>query len=198
MNTLRLARYLAWTMIVLGVTACASRHDVDSPAGSVRMAPDLVVSLPQPSALGRSLEVSQLVTAHYGARTFVFEGHISANPERFLLVGLDPLGQRVLTVTWTEHKLTAKLAPGLPEQIHPENMLADIVVLYWPEASVRQALVGSNGTLVVGPHFRSIAVAGKEVIRVDYKGRDPWDGAVVYRNLAWGYELDVQSVELNP
>lgn len=183
---------------LMALAACARHIDTDTPKGAVRMTPDLLMTLPKPSDLGRSLQAAQLVTAHYGDQTIVFEGHISATPEQFLLVGLDPTGKRALTLTWTDQKLTVDTAPGFPDRLRPENMLADIVVQYWPEDRVRQALAGPNVTLTSGSHFRSIAVGGKEVIHVDYRGDDPWNGATVYRNLVWGYELDVQSAESKP
>jgi hypothetical protein len=183
--------------VLLGLTlsACATPPPEPAP-GSVRVAPGLVLVLPKPSDLGRRLEASQLITAHYGDQTFVFEGHLSATPDRLLLLGLDPMGRKALSVTWTDAGIHAETAPWLPEQLHPENMLADIVMLYWPEESVRNALVNSGGTLAVGAHFRSITTGDKEVIRADYSGDDPWNGTLRYRNIAWGYGLEVQSVEV--
>jgi hypothetical protein len=47
--------------------------------------------------------------------------------------------------------------------------------------------------LAVGTGFRSVSVGGKEMIHVAYDGSDPWNGSLTYHNLAWGYELAVES-----
>ncbi|HEY1723648.1 MAG TPA: DUF3261 domain-containing protein [Magnetospirillaceae bacterium] len=195
MITLSRSRIVVAAVVALVLAACATRQDMEAPEGTVRIAPTLFMTLPKPSDLGRSVETTQLVTAHYRDKTFVFEGHISATPEQFLLVGLDPTGNRALTLTWTDQKLSVETASTLPSQLHPENMLADIVILCWPEDSLRRALAGSTGVLTVTPNRRSITVDGKEVIRADYQTTDPWNGSMIYRNIAWGYELDVQSAE---
>ena len=179
----------------LALVACET-GTIPAPKGSVRVAPEVVLALPKPSDLGRTLEASQLVTAHYGGQTFTFEGYISVTPERLLLLGLDMMGRLALSVTWTEAGIQSETAPWLPEQVRPENMLADIVMLYWPEDSVRGALSGAGNALASGPRYRSILSGGKEMIHADYDSDDPWTGTLNYRNLAWGYGLTVRSAEI--
>jgi hypothetical protein len=186
--------------LMLALAACGGGA-VGVPAAPVRIAPDLALTLPQPGDLGRNVEANQLLTAHYGDQSFVFEGRLSATAERFLMVGLDPLGRELLRITWTPSGLDYVTAPWLPAGLQPENMLADIVLLYWPEDTVRRILASSGGTLVSGPHSRVVLAGGKEVMRADYQPRDgenPWTGRLNYRNLAWGYELDIQSSEVRP
>ncbi len=181
--------------LVLGACTAAPPGIGQAP---VPVAPDLSVTLPRPEELGRSVEVSQLVTARYRGETIAFEGHLSATPDRVLLVGIDGLGRRAITITWTDAAVTAETAPWLPSSLRPENMLADLVLLYWPEAVVRRAIAPSAATLEANSRTRSVSVAGKEITHADYSGADPWSGHVTYRNLAWDYSLDVQSREDTP
>jgi hypothetical protein len=176
------------------LAGCA-KTAADPPPGSVRLAPGVVLALAGASELGQNLQAAQLVTATYGEQTVMFGVHISATPERFLLViSLDPVGQTLLTMTWNSQGLTAKPEPWLPRQVRPENMLADIMLIYWPEAALRHALSVPDGAFVVGTRSRTVSVAGKEVIRIAYGGDNPWDGSLTYRNLARGYQLAVDSV----
>ena len=188
--------------VMLALAGCAQVEPPAAlPPGTVRIAPDLTLVLPHPGELGQSLDVTQLVTAHYGERTFVFEEHLSATQDRILLVSLDAMGRKAITVTWTAAGIDTEVAPWLPEGIRPENMLADIVLLYWPEAAVRQALAASHGTLEASRQSRSVGVGGKEVIHADYQpgaDGDPWSGSLRYRNLPWGYALEVQSARVSP
>lgn len=185
-------------LALLLLQGCAARPA--TPPATVRIAPELDLVLPQPGTLGRSVNATQLVSAHYGDQTITFEGHISARPDRFLLAVIDPLGRKALTITWTDQDIAYESAPWLPPKLRPENMLADLVVLYWPEAVVREALRASGGTVVTGPGTRSIMAGGREVIQADYHmaAADPWTGRDHYRNLPRGYDLDIESVAQFP
>ncbi len=187
------ARAFVSAFVLLMLAACTGGP---RPA-LVPLSPQLSLRLPSPGDLGRSLEATQLVNARYGDRTFVFEAHISATPERFLLVALDPLGRQALSITWTDSGVSSVAAPWMPSALRPENMLADLVLLYWPEPSVTRALAGSGGTLIDTPRARSLVFDGKEVLHADYQpgADDRWTGRIAYRNFAWDYQLDIQSAE---
>ena len=91
----------------------------------------------------------------------------------------------------------AKPRPGCLRLFRPGSMLADFILVYWPEAAVRAALpVG--GELLQEARSRTIRVDGKDVLRVDYgwAAGAPWNGTLRYSNVAWGYEIEVQSSEL--
>jgi hypothetical protein len=127
----------------------------------------------------------------------LFEVNLSVTPERLLLAGVDPLGRQALTLRWAPGRLVVQAAAFLPAALRPENMLADIMLLYWPEAPVREGLAASGATLASGPRWRAVRVGPDEVIRIDYASDTPWNGALRHRNLAWGYGLEVQSVDVS-
>lgn len=193
------ARRLAVGAALL-LAACAT-HSAEPSAGSVRIAPDLLLVMPHPADLGRSFEVAQLVTAHYGDQSYVFEGHISATPERFLMIGLDTTGRRAMTITWTNAGITYDAAPWIPSQLRPDNILADMVLLYFPDAVVGRALAESGGTVASTATRRSVVADGKEIVIADYQPTTPgvpWSGRQHYRNLGWGYDLEIQTAETSP
>jgi predicted exporter len=174
--------------LLLGVTACAAPPPPSSASPDrVMIAPGITLTLPTPGDLGRSLEVVQMVTARHQGDTFVFEGRLSVGPDRLLLVGTDPMGRRAMTVTWSGGRIEIDRASWLPDTLRPENILADIVVLYWPEAVVRAALDGA--ALVQGAETRTVG----EAITVTWRG-DPWTGLARLRNQPWDYELEVRSM----
>ena len=202
MMKFRLRGRIAWVCgaLMLGVLAgCASD---EAPSETLPMiAPGRLLTLPTPGDLGRSVEAAQLITVHQDGKTHVFEGHISVTPEKFLLVGVDGTGRRALTLTWDRSgKVTAETAPWMPNAIPPGPMLADIVVLYWPEEIVRRALEDSGATLAVGHDSRTVTADGAQVLHAEYRdgSANPWSGKLKYRNDAWGYDIEVQSVELTP
>lgn len=187
-----------WIALLLWLGACTavpggSQTDARTPL----LAPGEPLALPRPADLGRSVEAAQLITARRDGQTFVFEGRLSITPERFLLAGVDSLGRRAMTVTWTDAGLEVETAPWVPPALRPGSMLADIVVLYWPQAAVQRALTPAGGTLGADDHRRTVRIGDKEVLHAEHSWAEgaPWTGTLRYSNLAWGYEIEVQSTE---
>jgi hypothetical protein len=160
------------------------------------IAPDLHFLTPAPRELGYSVSASQLVTARYRGDTYVFEAQLAVSPERLTMIGLDPFGRRALTITATDSAVTVDAAPGLPDGLRPANILADIAIVYWPEAAIRRGLAQSSAILQASARERSITLNGAELIRVDYDGvqNGVWPPSAHYMNIALGYELDLRSV----
>ena len=187
-----------WIALVLTLGGCAAAP-VQDPHAPL-LAPDQQLTLPRPGDLGRRVEAVQLITGKHGDQAFAFEGHLSVTPERMMLVGLDTLGRRAMTLTWTDTGVEVDTAPWLPPSLRPGSMLADLVVLYWPEAAVRRALAATGGELVEEPHARTVRSGGKELLHAEHSWNTggPWTGAMRYANRAWGYEIEVQSQEAAP
>ncbi|MDY0885220.1 DUF3261 domain-containing protein [Dongia soli] len=185
--------WLALAVILGGCSATASRDDT-----SAFLAPHLRLDLPRPMEMGRSVEAVQMLTAHHQGKTYVFEAHLSITPDRVLLVGIDGMGQRIMTVTWRDNSVTMESSPQLPKEFQPGAMLADIAVLYWPESVMRKTLAAAGADLVVDDKSRSVSANGKEVLHAEYQSgsSQPWSGGLHYSNLAWGYDIDVVTVQV--
>jgi Protein of unknown function (DUF3261) len=170
------------------------------PEPAAYIAPELRFALPSPRELGHSVSAVQLVTARYRGDVQMFEAHLSVSPERMTLIGLDPFGRRALTVTLTDGGITVDKASWFPQALRPENILADVAIVYWPEDAVRRGLARTDAVLRSDAGGRSIIADGHEVVRVDYGPRqqDAWAGAAHYRNDAFGYELDLRSAVDGP
>jgi len=143
----------------------------------------------------------QLVVAKYRDQNIAFEGHVIATPERVFIVATDTLGRKAMSITWTDESLTWDVASWVPSQLRPENVVGDFALMFWPEQVIGESLSGTSATLKTGPGFRAISLADKELVRIDYAppdNADPWMNHVSYANRAFGYELDIQSVESAP
>ena len=180
--------------ILLLLAGCAAISPVEAPSdpNAPMIGPGQRLNLPRPADLGRTVVATQLITA----RTFVMEVNISVTPERAVIVGLDPVGRRALTITWKEQNISAEVAPWVPASVRPGSLLADIILIYWPEAVVRKALP-AGGELIQEAHGRTIRISGRDVLRVDHSWAvgAQWNGTLQYSNFAWSYEINVQSSE---
>ena len=182
------------TLLPVSVTPLSAPATPDSNA--LLIGPGQRLNLPRPADLGRRIVATQLITLRGYGQTFVLEVNLSVTPERVTLVGLDAIGRRAITITWTDQNVSAETAPWVPETFRPGSMLADIILIYWPEAAVRRALP-AGGELLQEARSRTIRIDGKDVLRVDYgwAAGARWNGTLRYTNLAWDYEVDVQSSE---
>jgi hypothetical protein len=182
----------------LGLAGCVPNDSL--PPGQVRVAQGVVFALPPPAALGRSVEAQQVVVAHYRNETFAFQTSIRVTPTRLLVVGTDMLGRRAMTIEWTGDDLKADASPWVPAELRAANIVADIMLMHWPADTVRAGLGPDAIMRVAAPGHRVVAMAGHDLIDIDLTAGDPgsWAGRWTYRNLAWGYELDIQSVEAAP
>lgn len=162
---------------------------------SVLLAPGVRLDLPPPAAFGRQAEMTQRVVARHGKDVFVFEGRLSIGPDRLLLVGIDLFGRRAMTIDWNGAQMNVERAPWLPETLPPENVLADIVLLFWPEEAIRHALHGAE--LTVGNASRSIRRGSEEIIAITYDNH-PDTIVATLTNRSRHYEIEVRSKTLTP
>ena len=178
---------------LLGSAGCAARY-VASP-GSTTIAPGLQFAIPTGRELGYSVDSTQLITAHVRDQVQVFQAYVVVTPEKVTIIALDPFGGRALTVIATDDAIHTEVAPIVPAVLRPGNILADLAIVYWPAAAVRRGLAGTSATLYDDESTRTITDNGREVIHVTYDSphENTWTKAAHLRNIAFGYELDLQS-----
>jgi hypothetical protein len=188
-------RIVALLVLIVALAGCATERGRSAEA---MIAPAVRFVTPGPQALGYRVVAEQMISAHYRGDSFVWEAHIDVSPEKQEIVGLDAFGRRAFTMIRQGDALSYEAASWLPAAIKPGNVLADIAILYWPQAAVEAALAGSGASVAATAAGRSIAVGGAEIVRVDYDdaGAREWNGTAHLRNLAFGYQLDIQSVRL--
>ena len=184
-------------LLLAGCSALPTAIEAPADANAPLIAPGQVLALPRPADVGRRIMAAQLITVKRGAQTFAFEGHLNVRPDRVVFIGLDSVGRRAVTIEWNGRDISAEVAPWLPDTVRPGSLLADLILIYWPEQSVRNALP-PGGELVQDPHSRTIRIAGREVLHADYDWAigARWNGNLRYSNFAWGYQIEVQSSEI--
>lgn len=187
------ARDLA-VVAVLGILSGCVAPLADDQTDAM-IARDVHFRVPAPETLGYSVSAAQLVTAQYGDKSFVFQAQLVVTPDKLTMVGLDSLGRRALTITSTAGKVEVDAAPWLPKDIRTANILADIALVYWPDRAVQDGLASSHAVVRTNARDRSITVNGGEIIHIDYDAdpRRSWPASAHYRNLAFKYNLDLQS-----
>lgn len=185
---------------VVGITGfLASACTTPSPEviGSAVPASQAFLGHLRAADLGREVEAAQLVTVSRDDKAVTVEVRLSVKAERLILVAQDMLGQRLMTVQWTDAGIAEERSPNLPAVVSPVGLLADLVALCWPEDAVRRALGRDGASLVVKDGERIVLLGREETMRatLGWRSSAPWTGQTRYRNVRAGYTVDVQSVE---
>ena len=170
----------------------------ESAGADVEIAPGVPFRLPAPQAFGTTLEAAQWVGAAIpGQPRLAFTNQVAVSPARLLLVGLDPLGRRAMTLRWDGERLAIERADWLPAEIRPANVVADLMLLYAAGDAIRAGLP-SEVELGEQAMTRSLHRGGAEVVAIAYQdaGARRWQGRARLRNMAYGYDLDVRSTVL--
>ena len=185
------------TVFALSVMSCASPRS-DDPGHSIIVAPGISLQLPRRPDLGRRIEAAQSVRIRHRDTVLAFETRISIADGRFRIAALDLAGRRALTVDWTERGVEISSAPWLPETFRPRNLLADMVMMFWPPDDIRAALDGNDVRFEADSGHRSIKSNGKEIVRITFEPprEARWTGMISYDNIGLGYSLDVRSLEV--
>jgi Protein of unknown function (DUF3261) len=195
--TTRLTNVLEWAAVLSGMI-CVLQSCSLMPPGPVTAPPDqpwrTVLSLPSRPGYPGEVAVVQDLHAVHGDQAYDVQAVLQASAEHLVLVLTLPFGPRLATIDWSADGIAISRDPDLPiaDQVPPEDVLADIVLTFWPEAAVRTSL--QNGVaLVVEPGRRLVMRDGVAVIAIRYDGADPWNGRTVLDNHLLGYQLTIVS-----
>jgi hypothetical protein len=147
------------------------------------------------ASLGRTRSAQQIVRAAFGDKEATMQCAVDVGPERVQVIALNAVGLRLFSVKAENGQSTVERAPGVPEQIQPEQILRDIQFCYWPLAALQ---AGFRGTAwEVSEPFagtRRLKRDGRLIAEVHYSkpGSDPWGNRLWLANFEYGYSLAVE------
>jgi hypothetical protein len=151
------------------------------------IADDLTLVLPTPPGYPEERTIIQTGRAQFGERRMAFEAVLVLGPERTEMVLMMPAGPRLSTIVWDATGVHEDRAPFVPDSLPVENILADIFVTVWPEASVAGTLPEGVTMDVAEDGGRTIRRGDEIILTVGPDAADP--SRFVVRNEAIGYEV---------
>lgn len=178
---------LLLSALLLG--GCAGLQTSPPPAATAVTVP------PLPAAtLGQTRNALQIVRAAFGQQEATMQSAVDVTPERMQVVALSAMGLRLFSVIVENGKTTVERAPGIPEQVQPEQILRDIQFCYWPLAALQAGYQGTPWE--VSEPFagtRRLKRDGRLIAEVHYSkpGTDPWRSRLWLANFEYGYSLAV-------
>lgn len=178
-------RGLIVLLLAVVLAGCASQP-VRAPASGM---PTLALA---PAALGGTLAVEQRLVFEHGERSDTVDALVEADARAVNIV-LHRQGQVLLRLAWDGEDLQQERADQLPAALSAQRVLADLQLVYWPAAAIRQALpVG--WTLDETSGQRTLAHRGETVATVRRTGAH--DARL--ENRREGYRLHISSVPVQP
>lgn len=178
---------LAALALLLGaaVSGCALLHRRPEPWG-----------LPGVGAGPAPVRWVQSLTLSHQGKSVDLMAVIESDGKTLTLVGLSPMGQRLVRITWTDGKIDQESDPNIPVHIDGEAILRDVVFVNWPEAALHTVFAGTHWRAGFAGADRTLAWKGRPwlSVRPDSAGADGKPGVVV-DHLAEGYQVHVKTLE---
>jgi hypothetical protein len=149
----------------------------------------ITLQLPPPEVFVQDIESTQRIVLSWQGKKYALEGQLKIAPQQLLLVLLDPLGRRMLTIHWDGKTIQEERADWLPSEVHSNTILAQIMLVHAPLPTLVQNVRG--GTLTENNKLRILSTAGHALITVQYQ-KDPWSGTIHLRHHALNYEIALE------
>lgn len=173
---------------VLLLAGCAASPRATSPTAVDR-------PLVAPSAAG-DRAVSQVVRGAVGAREMTLNCVVSIQGNEMSVIGLNAMGVRLFTLRYDGRAVTAEKTFGLPEELKPEFLIADLQFVFWPLKSLEGPLREAGYQVSEpAPGTRRLRRGDRLIAEAHYSGADPWAGRSWLVNLEYGYSLQIEAAE---
>ena len=179
--------WIAFATLLAGCAMPASRTAVQISAP---------MPLLPPAALGGAHSAQQVLHVAYGDQEATLSAVLTVSRDHLQVIGLNAVGLRLFTLDYDGAQLKTERMPGLPEQIDPARVLADLQLAFWPLTALQNATRDSEWR-VSEPYARTrrLKRAGKLAAEVHYADGKPWQGRLWLSNYQFGYSLAVDSAE---
>lgn len=141
---------------------------------------------------------NQTLLAAFGDRAVQMQCTLMAGAAGWRTVCINALGLRLLSAgVSADGEISAERGPGVPEQLDPKRILADVQLAFWPLDSLKAAYAGSAWQVSQpADDTRRLLRDGRLVAEVHYGGPDPWNGRLWLVNLRYDYSLAIRSESL--
>ncbi|CNE91947.1 putative lipoprotein [Yersinia rohdei] len=179
-------------MLILLIVGCVSSPDQTQPKAWLK--PGVRVDLPQPM-ISEPINQQQLLTATAQGKQQSLLVLLHADGQRLTLVGLSPLGIRLFKVSYDKRGIQLEQSikiVGLP----PANqVLADIMLSYWPIESWRPLLPANWRLVDEGDKRRLFDDKDQIVTEISYQMSGSVRKPVAIEQFVFHYFISIQNVE---
>lgn len=175
------------SLFALMLASCASQSVREAHLGK-----DMIYSLPQNPWTGKSLTSFQQVTLEYDTVVFHFQAIIDLHPGLVKIALIDMTGRRAADINWSENNIDIIKADWLPDAVNAEEIVARLVLAFWP---IEMAKIGLPKTAILldEGYSRRVITEGKTLINISRNGDNPWTSKTVIDQQDNAFKLVITS-----
>ncbi|WP_435947863.1 DUF3261 domain-containing protein [Dryocola sp. BD586] len=190
MTRLRAATLLLSALLL---SACGTpKQDPTRPQAWLK--PGTLITLPAPG-ITPAISQQQLLTARVKGKTQSLMVLLNADSRKIMLAGLSPLGIRLFRLTYDGSGVKTEQSITLPEMPPAGQVLADIMLSYWPLSAWRPQLP-KGWTLQDIDSRRELRDENNELIEtIQYLTRDDGRQPVSIQHHRFGYLIAIQHLD---
>jgi uncharacterized protein DUF3261 len=113
------------------------------------------------------------------------------------VVGLSPLGQRILRITWTQGKIAQETDPNITVPIDGSAILRDVVFAHWPVQALQKVFAHTDWQIIQKKQARILLWHGHPWMTVESLSiaADASAESILVNHLIEGYQVRVTTVE---
>ncbi|MFB0711800.1 DUF3261 domain-containing protein [Buttiauxella noackiae] len=184
---------LALLLGSLLLSACSTTKP-DSSRPQAWLKAGTLVTLPPPG-ISPSITQQQLLTAQVKGKTQSLMVLLNADQQKIMLAGLSPLGIRLFRLTYDSQGVKTEQSMTLPELPPASQVLADIMLSYWP-ISAWQPQLPKGWTLKDIDSRRELRDDQGELIEtIHYLMRNGSRQPVSVQHHRFGYVISIQHLD---
>jgi hypothetical protein len=175
------------------LSACsAPKPDSNRPQAWLK--PGTLVTLPAPG-IAPPISQQQLLTARVKGKTQSLMVLLNADDKKVMLAGLSPLGIRLFRLSYDKNGVKTEQSITLPEMPPASQVLADIMLSYWPVAAWQPQLP-KGWTLKDFDSRRELRDESHGLIEtIQYLERDGSRQPVSIQHHRFGYSIAIQHLD---
>jgi hypothetical protein len=136
----------------------------------------------------------QTVRLERGGKELSLLAVIECDGTVLTLAGLTPAGQRLVRITWRDGAIGQESDPNLPAKVDGEAILRDLVLAYWPRASLDSALRGTGWSAAGSDSARVLSARGRARVAVSPDTAAGGAGLLI-RHVREGYAVRVATMK---
>lgn len=187
-----LTRFAMLLTLLIVASACTTKNAPPK----AWLSKNIEVNLPAPSR-DTELHVQQLLSTTYQDKTHSLIVLLDAKDDNVQLVGLTPIGIRLFTASYDKNGIHSKQAMPIPNLPKANQVLADIMLAYWP-ITTWQNLLPKDWKLTDVNDMRYLKNENNEpILEIQYQEKNNVRTPIKVTHYVFGYSIQLDDMNDN-